>query len=241
MWVNQFGSNSWNRISKLMPGKSEIKCHIRWLELNNVNNCVTGTWTKEEDRILMKLVTENGPRNWTKVSKSLPGRIGKQCRERWHNHLDPNINKKKWSSEEDANIVRLHLIHGNRWCDIAKEVPGRTDSAIKNRFNSNLSKRLHEEPFATILDNHTLSLKTPATTAQSSVDSAAAEENKAKEAKEVAGLLGEFAKATGIRKRDAKVTLKKGFSQCTSRSECSSNIAIESQDSVSSPRPKFTE
>ena len=189
----------------------------------------------------MKLVTENGPRNWTKVSKSLPGRIGKQCRERWHNHLDPNINKKKWSPEEDANIVRLHLIHGNRWCDIAKEVPGRTDNAIKNRFNSNLSKRLHEEPFASILDNHASTLKTPATTAQSSVDSAAAEENKAKEAKEVAGLLGEFAKATGIRKRDAKVTLKKGFSQCTSRSECSSNIAIESQDSVSSPRPKNTE
>ena len=161
MWVNQFGNNSWNRISKLMPGKSEIKCHIRWLELNNVNNCVTGTWTKEEDRILMELVSEHGPRNWTKVSKSLPGRIGKQCRERWHNHLDPNINKTKWTIDEDMNIVRLHLIHGNRWCDIAKEVTGRTDNAIKNRFNSNLSKRLHEEPFASVLDQYSLSLVSP--------------------------------------------------------------------------------
>ena len=68
--------------------------------------------------------------------------------------------------DEDTNIVRLHLIHGNRWCDIAKEVVGRTDNAIKNRFNSNLSKRLHQEPFASILDKYSLSLVNPATTAQ---------------------------------------------------------------------------
>ena len=170
MWVNQFGNNSWNRISKLMPGKSEIKCHTRWLELNNVSNCVTGTWTREEDLILMQLVNENGPRNWTKISKNLPGRIGKQCRERWHNHLDPHISKKKWTIDEDIAIVRLHLVFGNRWCDIAKEVTGRTDNAIKNRFNSNLSKRLHEEPFSTLLDEYTRSPKelpsTPAPTGE---------------------------------------------------------------------------
>ena len=44
----------------------------------------------------------------------------------------------------------MHLKHGNRWCDIAKEVEGRTDNAIKNRYNSNLSKRLHEEMFASL-------------------------------------------------------------------------------------------
>ena len=236
MWVNQFGSNSWNRISKLMPGKSEIKCHIRWLELNNVNNCVTGTWTKEEDRILMKLVGEHGPRNWTKVSKSLPGRIGKQCRERWHNHLDPNINKNKWTIDEDINIVQLHLVHGNRWCDIAKEVNGRTDNAIKNRFNSNLSKRLHEEPFASILDKYAAS---GAITTQTGEEIKAAEENKAKDLQEVSGLLGEIAKATGIRKRDVKVSLKKGFSQCSSASsvENQSYSATDSNPSVS-PKPK---
>ena len=190
MWVNQFGSNSWNRISKLMPGKSEIKCHTRWLELNNVSNCVTGTWTKEEDRILVKLVTENGPRNWTKVSKSLPGRIGKQCRERWHNHLDPNISKKKWTLEEDMNIVRLHLVHGNRWCDIAKEVNGRTDNAIKNRFNSNLSKRLHEDPFAGILDNFSLAPLTPSEPLQAGEEQPKPEEIKLTNHLEVSGLLG---------------------------------------------------
>ena len=85
------------------------------------------------------------------MAKSLPGRIGKQCRERWHNHLDPKISKRKWTIEEDTLIVKLHLVHGNRWCDIAKKVTGRTDNAIKNRFNSNLRKRLNEPVFAKLL------------------------------------------------------------------------------------------
>ena len=150
-YVNCFGQNSWNRISKLLPGKSEIKCHTRWLELNNFHYIAKSTWSKDEDDILTEIVRQNGAKNWTNVAKSLPGRIGKQCRERWHNHLDPNISKRKWTQEEDMLIVKLHLLHGNRWCDIAKQVVGRTDNAIKNRFNSNLSKRLNEPIFVKLL------------------------------------------------------------------------------------------
>ena len=151
-YVDKFGQNSWNRISKLLPGKSEIKCHTRWLELNNCSHFAKGTWTKEEDQILTKIVTTTGARNWTHVAKSLPGRIGKQCHERWHNHLDPAISKRKWTMEEDLLIVKLHLVHGNRWCDIAKKVDGRTDNAIKNRYNSNLRKRLGEFEFMKLLN-----------------------------------------------------------------------------------------
>ena len=135
----------------MLTGKSEIKCHTRWLELNNCLHFAKGTWTKEEDQILTQIVTTSGAKNWTEVAKSLPGRIGKQCRERWHNHLDPKISKRKWTVDEDSLIVKLHLVHGNRWCDIAKKVTGRTDNAIKNRFNSNLRKRLNEPVFAKFL------------------------------------------------------------------------------------------
>ena len=46
-------------------------------------------WTSEEDQLLIKLVDQYGPQKWTWIASYLPHRIGKQCRERWHNHLNP--------------------------------------------------------------------------------------------------------------------------------------------------------
>jgi len=101
--------------------------------------------------VLRDMVIENGAKNWSTIASALPGRIGKQCRERWHNHLDPNIRKEKWSQQEDGLILKLHSKFGNRWCEIAKALPGRTDNAIKNRFNSKLKKYVSEGPFTEAL------------------------------------------------------------------------------------------
>ena len=68
---------------------------------------VKGPWTKEEDVKVMELVKELGPKKWSAIADHLPGRIGKQCRERWHNHLNPDIRKDAWTPEEDAVILRL--------------------------------------------------------------------------------------------------------------------------------------
>jgi len=56
---------------------------------------VKGPWTEEEDRKVIELVKIYGLKKWKIISSFLPGRIGKQCRERWTNHLDPNIKKRK--------------------------------------------------------------------------------------------------------------------------------------------------
>lgn len=109
-------------------------------------------WTKDEDSLLLNLVhTMQWPMKWTVVAHSLPGRTGKQCRERYVNHLNPRLKSSDWSPLEDATIFHLYNTIGSHWAKMSKIIPGRTDNGIKNRFH-NIRRQYERE------DTHRLRL-----------------------------------------------------------------------------------
>ncbi|XP_055330184.1 uncharacterized protein LOC129582644 isoform X2 [Paramacrobiotus metropolitanus] len=121
---------------------------------------VKGNWSAEEDRRLAQLVEQylNDAANattrqerrglstrWSEIAKELPGRVGKQCRERWHNHLRPDINKGRWSFSEEIIIFVCWKHWGSQWARIARLLKSRSDNRVKNHWNCHMKRRLQRD------------------------------------------------------------------------------------------------
>ncbi|KAF8025423.1 hypothetical protein BT93_F2300 [Corymbia citriodora subsp. variegata] len=102
-----------------------------------------GLWSPEEDEKLVRFITTQGHGSWSSVPK-LAGlqRCGKSCRLRWINYLRPDLKRGSFSAQEERTIIDVHRILGNRWSQIAKHLPGRTDNEVKNFWNSCIKKKL---------------------------------------------------------------------------------------------------
>jgi hypothetical protein len=91
-------------------------------------------WGAEEDRLLVQSIETHGTLNWTLVADNIPGRTGKQCRERWVNQLNPQLKFEVWTPEEDSCLMSLVALHGRHWSLITKFLAGRSVNSTKNRF-----------------------------------------------------------------------------------------------------------
>ncbi|CAI5724619.1 unnamed protein product [Peronospora effusa] len=132
--VERSGERNWKAIADQVPGRNHTQCLQRWTKVLKPG-LIKGHWTPEEDAKLRDLVAE-GKKNWGQVASLIPGRTSKQCRERWCNHLDPNINKGSYTDDEDKIIVEMQAKLGNRWSIIAQQLKGRTEDAVKIRWKS---------------------------------------------------------------------------------------------------------
>jgi len=134
----------WQEIAVNFPNHSAIECLSQWQALTKPPVIKgKGSWTAEEDQILKEKRQLYG-RKWAKIAAHLPGRQGKQCRERFVNHLDPDLKKGEWGDDEEAILIAMHEQHGNKWANIQKHLPGRSDNDVKNHWYSTIQRKFQQ-------------------------------------------------------------------------------------------------
>lgn len=148
------GVHQWTKVAEIVSTKSARQCLSRWHSLNpEINH---GLWTHVEDELLRHAVqvqqqlqqplwsegdVQHGKLHWAKVAALVPGRIGAQCRARWYNKLNPDLNTKPWTLEDDrCLLVHKHAL-GNKWVEIEKRSQARSTNSLVSRWSS-IKRRL---------------------------------------------------------------------------------------------------
>jgi hypothetical protein len=88
----------------------------------------------KEDRQLEILVWQHGTKDWSLIASSIAGRIARQCRERWNNYVNPELNNGPWTDEEDALLLQKYKELGPQWRSISLSLYNRSRNNCRNRW-----------------------------------------------------------------------------------------------------------
>lgn len=132
-------------------GRTAKECHERWIRYLKPG-VRKGQWTDHEDAIVMEVVTSSNEQpftRWSDLAQRLPGRVGKQIRDRWVNHLNPAIDHLPFSREDDLRLWEGHKKLGKRWVEISTKFFNnrRSENHIKNRWYSASFKKFIANEF----------------------------------------------------------------------------------------------
>jgi len=133
--IQKFGAGKWKQISEIVKTRDHHQCLHRWNQTLCKKDRKLRKWTQDEDDHLISMMKIYGNR-WVEIAKHVSDRTPAQCRERYCNKLDPKLNRKSWSKEEDERLLELTGIEGvGNWAKIAKVLAtGRTDYLVRQRF-----------------------------------------------------------------------------------------------------------
>ncbi|KAM3139890.1 hypothetical protein pb186bvf_007921 [Paramecium bursaria] len=132
-------NGQWKQIALELQTRNPSQCQQRWKRINPNRTKLRKQWSEEEDQEVVRLVTLHG-RNWKLIECEMQGRTGKQIRERFLNNLDPEINKEKFTEQEDLTILQQYRIFGPKWSEISKMLERRPENQVKNRFYSYIKR-----------------------------------------------------------------------------------------------------
>jgi hypothetical protein len=105
-------------------------------------------WSKDEDNRLLRGIQKYSVDNWAAVARFVGnGRSRAQCSQRWNRGLNPQLNKRLWSREDDERLRALVLRYGVKaWTRIAHEMGTRSDIQCRYHFLQLQRTRRPETP-----------------------------------------------------------------------------------------------